>query len=50
MMCKLHYDDEGIVKTRGGGEGRGGGAWNWPSRKMMVYRSLPHDLNSTRGL
>ena len=21
MMCKLHYDDEGIVKTRGGGGG-----------------------------
>ena len=33
-MCKLHYDDEGIVKTRGGG---GGGAWHWPSRKMMVF-------------
>ena len=25
MMCKLHYADEGIVKTRGGGGGVGGG-------------------------
>ena len=25
MMCKLHYDDEGIVKTRGWGGGGGGG-------------------------
>ena len=25
MMCKLHYDDEGIVKTSGGGGGGGGG-------------------------
>ena len=23
MMCKLHYDDEGIVNTRGGGGGGG---------------------------
>ena len=33
MMCKLHYDDDSIVKTRGGG----GGAWNSPLRKMMVF-------------